>query len=387
MSRRQSDFALNAVRSFIATMFWGPDEYLDAMTLVLAVTHVMDAFDAVPYVLVTSKDPKVGKSTLSKNIPFLLADRPWRVSANTTTDALRNKFLEREPPRAVLMDDASKFYGEAGTSRKTTPLYQMSIDGYEKNATVSVSRGGVTRDLPSYIMLFMNGLNNAVPEDLATRAVQFKLKAKPAHVQMRSALSTAAAKEAEPLKAELHRWANRNKKVMQEYVQAEVFRVHPLLTDRAMQLWGPLFAVAAAAGGSWRQRCLNAFLVMALDEGERPVVQRDEQALLDTAKVIQRHGVDRVFTAELLPELRRLPDDFYSEVDDKYLVEDLLPRALGPAREMRGKAMNGTVVMAVGRMSAPILEKAAALYDDLYPAPEPAGPDRVQRELTMTAVR
>lgn len=387
MSRRQSDFALNAVRSFIATLFWGPDEYLDAMTLILAVTHVMDAFDAVPYVLVTSKDPKVGKSTLSKNIPFLLADRPWRVSVNTTTDALRNKFLEREAPRAVLMDDASKFYGESGTSRKTTPLYQMSIDGYEKNATVSVSRNGVTQDLPAFIMLFMNGLNNAVPQDLATRAVQFRLKAKPSHIRMRSALAVSTAKEAEPLKAELHRWATSNKKFIQQYMQGDVFRAHAQLTDRLMQLWAPMAAVAAAAGGSWPLRWLEAFQLMGLDEGSgKPVVQRDEQALLDTAKIIERTGADRVFTAELVPALRALPSDFYGEVDDQYLVEDLLPRALGPSREMRGRAMNGTVVRAAGRMAAPILEKAAALHDELYPVPEPSGPDQVQRELTMTRV-
>jgi hypothetical protein len=385
MSRRQSDFALNIVRNFIATLFWGPDEYIDAMTLILAVTHVMDAFDAVPYVLVTSKDPKVGKSTLSKNIPFLLADRPWRVSVNTTVDALRNKFLEREPPRAVLMDDASKFYGESGTSRKTTPLYQMSIDGYEKNATVSVSRNGVTQDLPAYIMLFMNGLNNAVPHDLATRSVPFRLQPKPPHILMRSALSAGVAKEAEPLKAELHRWATSNKKAMKQYVQSQVFRVHPGLTDRLMQLWAPMFAVAHAAGGSWPQRCLDAFLLMGLDEGSgKPVIQRDEQVLLDTAKIIDRHSLSTVFTADLVAELRKLPSDFYTEVDDQYLVEDLLPRALGPSQEMRGKSLDGKTVRGFGRPAAPVLEKAAELYEELWPQPAQQSEDRVQRELTLT---
>ena len=383
MSRRQSDFALNATRAFIATMFWGPDEYIDAMSLILAVSHVKDAFDTVPYVLVTSKNPRVGKSTLSKNIPFLLGSRPWRVGANTTTDALRNKFLEREPPDCVLMDDASKFYGESGTSRKTTPLYQMSVDGYEKNATVSVSRGGVSRDLPAYIMVFMNGLNNAVPEDLATRAIQFKLKPKPPQIAMRSALSAEAAKEAEPLKAELHRWANANKAVIKRYMQAEVFRTHPLLTDRTLQLWGPLFAVAHCAGGDWPRRCMDAFLSMALDEGDKPVLQRDEEVLLDAARIIMRCKVDRVFTAELIPALRELPSDFYGEVDDRYLVEDLLPRALGPSADMRGKAMDGTMVRGEGRMAAPILAKAIELREELFPEPPAPEPDNVQRAMTL----
>jgi hypothetical protein len=251
MSKRQSDFALNAVRNFIATLFWGPEEYLDAMTLVLAVTHVRDEFDAWPYVLVTSKEPKTGKSTLSRDIPALLASNFWRVSRNTTTDALRNRFLDREHPDSIGADDIGKFFGPGGTRGATSPLYQLAVDGYTRGATVSVSRNGVTQDLDAGAVWFMNGLGNAVPEDLGTRAIHFRLRAKPAHVRMRSALSPAVRKEAEPLKAELHRWASSARRAMRQYVQAEVFRVHRLLTDRTMQLWGPLFAVAAAAGGAW----------------------------------------------------------------------------------------------------------------------------------------
>lgn len=384
MSRRPPDFVLNAVSGFIASVFWGPEEYNHAMTLILGVNHVLDAFESWPYVLVTSDSPKVGKSTLSRDIPALLADSWWRVSRNTTTDALRNKFLERNPPKAIGGDDIGKIFGEGGTRGTTTPLYQMAIDGYVRGATVSVSRNGVTRDLPCGAMWFMNGLHNAVPEDLATRAVHFRLRPKPAHIRMRSALSSSVAKEAEPLREELHRWANSSKKAIQEYMRAQVFRVHPLLTDRTAQLWAPLFAVAHAAGGEWPRRCMDAFLTIALDEGERPRLQRDEEALLDTARIIQKAGTDRVFTAELVPALRDLPSDFYREVDDQYLVEDLLPRALGPSRMMTGRAMDGSRASGMGRMAAPILEKAAALREELFPEPEPAAPDRVQQELTLT---
>jgi hypothetical protein len=384
MSRRSPDFALNAVSGFIKTMFWGPDEYNHAMTMILAVGHCMEAFDSVPYVLVTSKNPKVGKSTLSKDIPLLLADRPWRVSRNTTTDALRNKFMDRDKPRSILMDDASKVFGESGTRGTTTPLYQLAVDGYVKNATVSVSRNGMTLDLPAYVMMYMNGLGNAVKDDLATRAIQFKLSPKPPEIRMRSALSAAAAKEAEPLKEELHRWAASHKKEMQDFLLSDVNRLHPKLTDRLLQIWGPCAAVAHVAGGKWPQYFMDAFLSMGLDEGEKPVVQRDEQALLDTAKIIMDAGADRIFTADLVPALRALPSDFYREVDDHYLVEDLLPRALGPSQEMRGRALDGRRVTGVGRLAGPILVAAADLRDELYPAPADRGPDRVQRELQLT---
>ena len=383
MSRRQSDFALNATRAFVASVYWGPEEYIDAMTLILGVNHVLGTFESRPHVLATSDQPKVGKSTLTRDIPALLADRWQRVSRNTTTDALRNMWLEADPPTAIGGDDIGKIFGEGGTRGTTSPLYQMAVDGYVKGATVSVSRNGVTRNLPCEAMWFMNGLHNAVPVDLATRAIHFKIKPKPPQVRMRSALSESVRKEAAPLRAELHRWANANKAAIKRYMQAEVFRAHPLLTDRTAQLWGPLFAVAHCAGGDWPRRCMDAFLSMALDEGEKPVLQRDEEVLLDTAKIIMRHRVDRVFTAELIPALRELPSDFYGEVDDKYLVEDLLPRALGPSADMRGKAMDGTMVRGDGRMAAPILAKAIELREQLFPEPPAPEPDNVQRAMTL----
>lgn len=387
-STQSLDAVLLRVRAFIDSMFWGPEEYSDAMTLILAFTHVMEYFDTAPYVLVTSRDPKVGKSTLSKNIPFLLADRPWRVSANTTTDALRNKFLDRERPKVLLMDDASKFYGEGGTARKTAPLYQMSVDGYENNATVSVSRGGVSRDLPAYIMLFMNGLNNAVPDDLATRAVQFRLRPKPESVRLKlSALSPEAAKEAEPLKRALHQRTNAKRKEMQLFLRSQGHRIHPLLNDRLMQVWGGLFAVAHAAGGSWPRRCLSAFLSMALDEGNEPVLFSDQRVLLDAAKLAVKTGTRVLFTADLVPALRNLPSGFYDDLGDSYLVGQLLPAALGaPDPRLRGKSLDGRLVTGQGWLAAPVLRAAADLEEELYPETADRAPDPVEQALTLTEV-
>jgi Protein of unknown function (DUF3631) len=388
MSKRgDPDYVLNAVRGFISALYWGPEEYTDAMPLVLATGHVMDAFPAVPYVLVTSKDPGVGKSTLSRDIPQLLAYEPWRVSRNTTTDALRNKFLERTRPRSILLDDASKVFNVSGTGGRTTPLYQLGVDGYTRNATVSVSRNGSTMDLPAYVMFYMNGLGNGVPDDLASRAIRFRLTAMPDGVQMRDALSDGVRREAEPLKAELHRWATGQAKALEQFMQSQAYRVHPRMTGRLRQLWAPLFAVAAAAGGDWPRRCLNAFEVMALDEGgSRPVLQRGEQALLDAAAITMKTGVQVLFAGDLVRGLRALPSDFYRAVDDDYLVRDLLPGALGPLERQRGLNADGKAVTGMGWRAAPVLRAARALIGELdaVQGTGQAGTDAVQAALEMT---
>jgi Protein of unknown function (DUF3631) len=383
MSRREPDFALNVTRNFIEAIMWAPEEQLDALTLVLALTHVKDLSPNVPYVLATGKR-EAGKSTLTKNIPLLLASRTFVVDRMTTTEAVRNVFLNAEPPDTLLFDDASKIWGESGRSSTTNVQTQLAVAAYEDTGKVQVSRNGSTVEAPAYCVSFFNGLGNVLPEDVRTRCIVFPTTAKPEGVRKRGARTTPVRKDAEPVKLQLSRWANTVKRDASAWLIENGHRIHPLLDSRLLQLWGPLFALAHQAGGQWPRRCMDAFLALGLDASEKPVVQRDEQALLDTAKIIMSAGVDRVFTAELIPALRALPDPYYREVDTKYLVEDLLPRALGPSREMRGKNMDGESVRGMGRMAAPVLAKAAELHEELYPEPEQAGPDRVQRELTLT---
>lgn len=386
-NRMPPDFVLNEVDGFIGTLFWGPEEYRHAMTLLLAVTHVKDTFTSVPFALITSEKPKVGKTTLSTDIPMLLADEPWEVNSMTTEPAMRAKFMDRIPPATVCAPDISKIFGEAGLNGRTSKIYQLLVAGYRRTGKIEVSVNRVSTRLPAYFVAFMDGLNNAVPGDLATRSVHFKLEPKPPEILMRDALSIPVEKEAEPLKKALHRWAVSHKNEMRQFMLDGVTRVHPMLTDRLLQICGPMFAVAHCAGGQWPQWCLDAFLEMMLDESDKPVVLAHQQALLDTAKIIMATGAKRVFTADLVPALRALPDgQLYREVDNVYLVTDLLPRALGPSQEMRGLAFDGRTVQGAGRMAAPVLAAAADLRDMLYPQAEAAEPDRAQRELSLAEV-
>lgn len=385
MPARGPDYVLSAVRNFVSTLWWAPETYIDALTLVLAVTHVKDSFTTVPYVLMTSDKPKTGKSTGSTDIPALLASNFWVIDRMVTTDALRNKFTDRTPPDTYGLDDASKSFGESGTNGKTSLVYQMMINSYRRGAKTSVSRNGTTLDLPTYGTAFMNGLRNAVPEDLATRAIQFKLSPKPSAISMRDALSPAVAKEAEPLKLALHRWAVSQRKTLRQFMLSDVNYVHPLLTDRTRQLWGPLFALAHAAGGTWPARCMTAFQEMALDESDRPAVLLEDQVLLDTASVALKHDVPLLFTADLLAQLRVTAGDSYDDIDDDSMV-DLLDRALGESAAMRGRTLDGRMVVGRGRAVAPVLKAAAELHDELNPQAAAARPTRAQQELALTEV-
>lgn len=384
MSKRgDPDYVLNAVRGFIEAIMYAPDEQLDAFTLILALTHVKDLSPNVPYVLATGKR-EAGKSTLTKNIPLLLASRPFIVDRMTTTEAVRNVFLRAEAPDSLLFDDASKIWGESGRQSTTNIQTQLAVAAYEDTGRVAVSRQGSTVEVPAYGVSFFNGLGDVLPEDVRTRCIVFPTVAKPSGVRKRGARTLPVRKDAEPMKLQLSRWANSVKKDAATWLLNNGYRIHPLLDSRLLQLWGPLFALAYAAGGTWPQRCLDAFLALGLDASEKPVPQRDEQALLDAARVAVKAGVQVLFAGDLVPALRLLPDPYYREMGNDDLVSDLLPRALGPMERQRGVNMDGRTVTGMGWRVAPVLRAAKQLHEDLNPVPVATGPDPVQSALQMT---
>jgi Protein of unknown function (DUF3631) len=391
MRHKQPTWAvMDEVSNFIRYLMWMPDEYADAMSLILAVSHARDAFTSVPLALVTSDKPKTGKTTLGVKVPLMLAERAFKVNKATTEPAMMMSFTDSEGTPNWVVDDSGQLFGRAGRSGMQSKAYGIMIDAYTDLATVKMSVNAVSTDYPAYMVCFINGLNNAVPSDLRTRCVEFRLRMKPPEIRMPNASSPAVRNEAEDLKEALHGWARASVRQMREYMNDGVLHVHRLLTDRLMEIWGPMFAVADAAGGDWPQRCMEAFLLMGLDSAERPAVFGYQQALLDTAKVVAAAKTPPtvIFTAELVPALRALPEgDRYRDADNDYLVKNLLLRALGKAENRTGRSMAGQKVQGLGWSSAPVLEAAAALRDQLYPVPEPAGPSPVQQALTLTAVR
>jgi hypothetical protein len=386
-SAQSLDFVLCRVRQFVDTLWWAPEEYLDAMTLVLAVTHAKDAFTSVPYVLITSDKPKTGKTTASTHVPLLLADMPWEVNSLTTEPAVRAKFMDRVPPSAIVMPDIGKIFGESGLNGRTSKVYQLLIGGYVRNGKIEVSVNRVSTQVPAYFVAFLDGLNNAVPADLATRCIKMRVTAKPSGIRKRDALSPGVAKEAEPLRTALHRTVVSRRKDMQKFLLGKVLGIHEKLVDRDLQTWGPLFAVADAAGGEWPARCLSAFLELALDASDKPQVLLDQQCLLDVAGIAVRSGASVLFTGELTEALRELPSGQYLDIDDNDLASYLLPQALGPAQEMTGPSLDGTrVLKGMARKVAPVLRAAAALRRELYPPAPAAGPSALERELALEEV-
>lgn len=326
--------ALDYARNFTETVVAATPEQLDALVLTCAVSHSVASFTTVPRLLAVSDDAGSGKSTAAIHIPRMLAWRPW-VGNNATEPAVKAKFIEGET--TLLVDEISKLFGESGMNGKQSKLYAVLVAGYESTAIVSFSAGRVTEDVPIYGVAFMAGLRKAAPDDLRSRCIilQMKPASGMAAATLEDALDPGVRAAGSQIGKSLHAWVRQNNDLLSDYAKNHLRGIHPKLTGRRKQVWGPLFAVAAAAGGSWPQRCLRAFLELALDEGERPVLVPEQQVLLDFADYADATGTDVVFSRDLLTYVKSVDREMYVPMSDRDLAK-LMSRALEPAQKIRG---------------------------------------------------
>lgn len=373
----------DAIRSFLGDMIYASDAQLDALTMALAITHAVDSFTTVPRILVTSDDPESGKTTVL-DAARMLAFNAWM--ADATSYALRAKY--QEPERVtVIVDEISKIFGESGLNGRTNPIYKLLAEGYRNTATLSLSVNRTAVDVSSFGVAFLAGLRTAVPSDIRSRSITIKMKPAPTSAKLIDALNPSTETEGKELRASLHAWAGQHKDEMRRTVLNGLRNVHPKLRARRLQIWGPLFAAAFAAGDDWPARILAAFVDMALDQSDKPVLTPAQVLLLDTADILVKTGVDRIFTADLVSELRQMEDrELYTKTSDDYLVMSLLPKALGESQTLRGTSLAGQRVKGKARMAMPILQAAQALREALYPPMEESEPDETDMEMSLEQI-
>lgn len=320
---------LEDARTFAASVLYATDEMLDALVLACAATHTISSFTTVPRLLATSAEGQSGKSTLLK-VLMLLGNNPWKSKA--TSYALRSKFNEREKP-LVIIDEISDIYGRNGMRGGGADLGAVLREGYERDATLSLSVDRVSEDVSCYCVAAMAGLRNAVPGDVFTRCIVWKMRPVPPGVTVRDALDEDVQAVGKVHGLRMHQWARLNEGEIKRAFR-EMRRPHAKFRARLRQIWAPLYSVAVIAGEDWPDRCIAAFRSMALDASEEPVLSAAQMVLRDTAQHFARTGDERMFARDIRDRLRAIPDvELYEALSDRGFGQ-LMTEALGPATSM-----------------------------------------------------
>jgi hypothetical protein len=265
-----------------------------AVTLWIAHTYAIDAFDITPYLSLRSAEKRSGKTRLLEIIECLVP-KPWRVVE--PTEAVLFRKIEKDAPVLLLDEVDAIFKGHATPA--TEGLRAVLNAGYRRGATVSRCAGREKDKLVEFSTFCPKVLSGigAPPDTVADRSIPIVLsrrtKAEPvARFRFRD-----VRREAAPVCEQFVSWATTATGTLREARPL----VPEVLDDRAAEVWEPLIAIADLADEPWSAWARHAAVALHADRAEGQTVA--VQLLRAIREVFDEHGRDRLLTLELLQAL------------------------------------------------------------------------------------
>ena len=327
---------LDEVAAFIAQHVSATQAQTDAMTLYAAATHALSAFPAFGRLLLTSEQEGTGK-TLAMMIIASLSANP--LDASGTSYALQSALAAasntpEQPAPTLYLDEISDVFGRSGLNASRNPVAEILRKGYRTGATRAWSVNRTSEIYSIYTPFIICGLRVAVPRDIRSRSIVIAM----APGQPRKYFT----------ERESRKWAEKIAETLGSAVKSHLgeddprsigaFRargMHRKLEGRRLEVWEPLFAVAWALGGQdWLNRCMRAFMELALSESDqvslspRQEVIRDAADALDKTQIILPDGTLFASGLALADELFRLGNPLYAgrtQLSLAMLIAESLP--------------------------------------------------------------
>jgi hypothetical protein len=233
-------------------------EARDAVALWVLHTHAIGAAATTPRLSIRSAEKQCGKSRLLEVLELVTA-RPV-LAVNISVAALFRSI--GEPPPSILWDEVDALF-RGGNDPGREDLRALLNSGYRRGASVlrMVGEGKKmeVRAFPTFAPVALAGIGN-LPDTINDRSIVVELRRRLPGEKVRPFRRRTAEPEASALRDRLEVWAGEN--------LAGLERARPNmpdgLSDRALDLWEPLLAIADAAGGSWPERARRAAVELAV---------------------------------------------------------------------------------------------------------------------------
>ena len=309
------------------------------MALVAGASYITPVVPSTFRVLFAGK-PKSGKTTAMMSTAYMSAN-PTDLSG--TPDAARSEMLglanmpELGPPTFYL-DDLTLF-GESGMNQPKDLRVEVLKRGYKRGAKLAVSRSGVSKKFSIFAPFLMTGLEVAVPADIRSRSIVL-------WHEFGKAEQYFDIRYAEP---QAKKYGRALKAAVQEHMkEIEDFRgygYHPKLTDRYLEIWEPLLAVAKYVGGQkWVNYCIEAFVALT-NNGSSVALTPRQELIRDTVTVMDgplSWAADAGFIPGTLlaNELARMDGD-YAEMDENALLQHIAANMEGVRKRQVSGLLKG----------------------------------------------
>lgn len=279
-----------------------------AVTLWVAHTHDLNAFESTPRLAFLSPEPGSGK-TRALEVIDTLVPAPMHVLSASPAAIFRSLAKAR---RVLLLDEVDAVFGRRGKDENNEDLRAMLNAGHRAGATIPRCVGP-THDVTEFEVfaaVALAGLGD-LPPTLMTRSVVIRMRRRATNEEVQPFRARDDVPRGELLRDRLAAWADDHAVMLRE-----IPIMPPGVDDRPADVWEALLAVADAAGGAWPNRGRKACkaLVNASASLEASLGIR----LLGDLKVVFGTS-ESMSTSKILAELYAIEESPWAELRGKPL--------------------------------------------------------------------
>lgn len=226
-----------------------------AVALWTVYTHVYDAFDIAPRLLLWSPTPGNGKSTLLRILNALT--RKGHLELQPTEAGLFRNIDMNHP--TIILDEADKYLN--GNSGVLAVLNGGHMQGVRVTRNVETKSGYVPVNYDLFAPVAYAMKTSKPKEDLLDRSLRINMQKSPKGTDLEKLRMALHGPELEALRQRIEAWAAENRDA--------ILRASPKipLENRQSDNWFPLFSVADVAGGSWPRNALWALETIETNKG------------------------------------------------------------------------------------------------------------------------
>jgi putative DNA primase/helicase len=300
---------LNDIHKFISRFVATTRHQLDALTLWIVFTYLLDIADYSTRLAISSPTMRCGKS-LVLSVLALLVRRPLPFSNISPAAVFRAIDLEHP---ALLIDEVDTMSLKSGKSERAEELRGIPNSGHTPtNAfvirTEKVGDAHVPRKFSTWTAIAMAGIRG-MPRTWEDRSIEIKMKRKPPGrkvEKLNRRRNRRAFEQARELSRKIERWAGDHRAAL-----AEAVPKLPNIDDRAQDNWELPIAIANECKGTWPRRAWTAAEV--LSEGRADSADVGEQLLADIRQIFKARKEDQIASTALCDALVALESGEWNE--------------------------------------------------------------------------
>jgi Protein of unknown function (DUF3631) len=323
---------LDALRAVLTRYVVFADEHSAvAVTLWVATTHALPAFEHAPRLVLTSPQKRCAKSRTLDIISGTCHNH--LMSVNATVAAIYRSLGGEHPP-TLIIDEADALFGTKRAAEQNEDLRALLNAGHQRGrpALRCVGPNQIPTEFPTFAMAALAGIGS-MPDTITDRAVNITMRRRASGEKVAQFRSRRDAPVLAAVRDRLAAWAAGRIEVLA--------RVEPTMPveDRAADTWEPLIAVADEAGGHWSKtaRAACVALVKAADEADEDK-SLGVKLLVDIRQVFAERGGSFLSSTELIEALRRIEESPWGDFDlsSRKLAKRLKEFGVSSARNAAG---------------------------------------------------